>query len=292
MGNKKLLVTGATGNIGLEVIRGLNKMGVSKNIIAGSHSVGKCKKALGEYNVSEFRKVDFTDSFTFLPALEGVDVVFLLRPPQLADVPKYFAPFIQAMKEKKVSKIVFLSVQGVESQKFIPHHKIEKLILEAGLEYVFLRPGYFMQNLTSTLVHEIKSQQKIVVPSGKLKFNWVDARDVGSVGACILNDFENYKNRSFEITGSEFAGFEDVAVVLSDVLNKTIRYDSPNLFRFVLNKRKLGIPIPMIIVMIMLHFLPRFGKNNSRLTSTVTDITGRQPGTIREFAERERSTFL
>lgn len=101
MENNKLLITGATGNIGQEVIRGLNKIGSPNHIIAGSHSVEKTIKTLVEYDISEFRKVDFTDTSTFLPALDNVDVVFLLRPPQLADVSKYFAPFINAMKEKK-----------------------------------------------------------------------------------------------------------------------------------------------------------------------------------------------
>lgn len=108
--------------------------------------------------------------------MQNIDIVFLLRPPQLADVPKYFAPFIRKMKEKDISKIVLLSVQGAENQKIIPHHKIEKLILEEGLEFVFLRPGYFMQNLTTTLLYEIKSENKIYIPSGSLKFNWMMPR--------------------------------------------------------------------------------------------------------------------
>jgi uncharacterized protein YbjT (DUF2867 family) len=292
MENKNLLITGATGNIGLEVIRGLKEIAPQINILAGSHSVEKSKKALADYTVSEFRKIDFADSSTFDSALKDIDIVFLLRPPQLADVPKYFAPFIQAMKERNIAKIVFLSVQGAEKQKYIPHYKIEQLILDAGMDYVFLRPGYFMQNLTTTLSHEIKTQNKIVVPSGNLKFNWVDAQDIGLAGAYILNDFEKYKNRSFELTGSEFAGFHEVAAVLSDVLGRTIRYESPNLIRYILNKQKQGILLPMIFVMIMLHFFPRFGKNNPRLTNTVTNITGRRPGTIREFAEREKVDFL
>jgi uncharacterized protein YbjT (DUF2867 family) len=292
MGNETILVTGATGNTGLEVIRGLKQTGSSVNILAGSHSVEKSKKALADFNIAEFRKVDFSDASTFSPALKDVDVVFLLRPPQLSDVSKYFVPFIQAMKERKVTKIVFLSVQGVESHKFIPHYKIEKLILNEKLDYVFLRPGYFMQNLTSTLVHEIKTLQKIVVPSGNLKFNWVDARDVGLVGAYILNAFEKYKNRSFEITGSEFTGFEEVAAVLSGVLGKNISYESPNLLRFIHHKQVQGIPMSMIMVMIMLHFLPRLGKNLPRLTSTFAEITGMPPGTIHDFAEREKDKLV
>ncbi len=109
-----------------------------------------------------------------------VDIVFLLRPPQLADISKYFEPFVDAMLARKIRQIVFLSVQGVENQKGIPHHKIEKLILDKGLSYAFLRPSYFKQNLTSTLIHEIRTRNAIFIPAGKEKFTWVDAKDIGT----------------------------------------------------------------------------------------------------------------
>ncbi len=288
---KKILITGASGNIGYEIIRGLKEIGSNLSIIAGDFKVGNAKEVLQRFDGLNFRKLDFSNSDTYKDALEGIDIVFLLRPPHLADVPKFFAPFIAAMKENNISKVVFLSVQGVENQKFIPHYKLEKLILEHELEYAFLRPAYFMQNLTSTLIHEIKTESRIYIPAGKLKFNWVDARDIGLIGAHILNDFENFKNQAFEITGSEFENLGSVAKLLSDNLDREIKYKSPSLLSFYLHKRKLGMARPMILVMIMLHFLPRFGKNKERLTSTVKDISGKEPGRLQDFITREVSKF-
>jgi hypothetical protein len=60
---------------------------------------------------------------------------------------------------------------------------------------------------------------------------------------------------------------------------------------FFSSKRKLGISKPMIFVMIMLHYLPRLGKNLPRLTNTVKEITGKQPSRIEEFIEREKGKF-
>ena len=287
----KILVTGASGNIGSELIKSLSKIENDVEIIAGDFDVNRARNTLAEYSNLSFRQLDFSTPATFDKALEDIDIIFLLRPPQLADVEKYFRPFLSMAKEKGVQRVMFLSVQGVENQKFIPHYKLEKLILELGFDYIFLRPGYFMQNLTTTLLYDIMHCNRIYVPAGKLKLNWVDAADIGKVGAQLLMTFDKFKNRPFEITGTEFMGFDKVAVILSRQLNRKISYVSPNLFSFFHEKRKQGISRPMIFVMIMLHFLPRFKKNEARLTTTVRDITGDEPHTLKEFICKESATL-
>lgn len=288
---KNLLITGASGNIGYELIRGLHDIGTPHRIIAADHNIARAKDVLSGFLSLEYRSLDFTDPGTFKAALRDIDTVFLLRPPQLADVPKYFEPFVDAMLELNIREIVFLSVQGVERQKSIPHHKIEKLILDKGLDYAFLRPSYFMQNLTTTLVHEIRTASKIFIPAGKAVFTWVDAMDIGLVGAHILNDFERYMNQPYVITGSEQLNFEEVASLLSRVLGRNIAYESPSLMKFFREKRKLGIPKMMVFVMIMLHFLPRLSKKTNPLTDTVLKITARPPGILKAFMEREKPSF-
>lgn len=288
---KNILITGASGNIGYEIIRGLHAIGSPHRIIAADYNISRAREVLSGFLSLEYRRLDFADPATFTDALKDIHMVFLLRPPQLADVPKYFEPFVDAMLEKDIRQIVFLSVQGVENQKGIPHHKIEKLILDKGLDHVFLRPSYFMQNLTTTLVHEIRTRDTIFIPSGRLKFTWVDARDIGLVGAHVLTDFEKHRNQCFEITGSEQKNFEEVAALLSRATGRKISYESPNLMKFFRAKRKLGIQKMMIFVMIMLHYLPRFSKKKSELTDTVQEITGRAPGSLAEFMEREKLSF-
>jgi uncharacterized protein YbjT (DUF2867 family) len=291
MENKNILVTGASGNIGYETIRGLWEIKTPHTIFAADYKPENAQKVLAPFGGIQYRKLDFAHAGDFDKALEGIDIVFLLRPPQLADIPKYFAPFAEAMKRHKISKVVFLSVQGVESQSLIPHHKLEKLLVAQRMEYVFLRPSYFMQNLTTTLLHEIKTMDKIFIPSGPLKFNWVDARDIGLVAAHVLSDFDRFSMQALEVTGSEFIGFKKVAQLLSQKLNREIRYESPNLMQFFRAKRNMGVSKAMIFVMIMLHYLPRFGKNLPRLTNVVEDITGKKPGTLAIFIERESARF-
>lgn len=284
---RNILITGATGNVGVETLSGFNEIGINHNVFAGVRNIKRAQASLKKHAWLHFREMDLESPACFDDALMNIDIVFLLRPPQLADVPKYFKPFTDAMKRAGVSKVVFLSVQGAEEQSFIPHHKLEKLIVDEGFEFVFLRPAYFMQNLTTTLAHEIKNRQCIFVPSGNLKFNWIDAEDIGLAAANVLSDFDAHANNAYELTGSEFTGFTEVAVKLSAHLGRTISYVSPNLIQFFIAKRKLNIPVRMIFIMIMLHFLPRFGENAPRLTDCVKTLTGKEPNTLAEFIKRE-----
>ena len=145
-----ILTTGATGNVGIEVLTALKQLIYPIEIFAGVRDTKSGNEKLVNFRVKTIQ-FDFTNSATFNNAFQNIDILFLLRPPQISDVNKYFAPLIKAAKQSSIKHIVFLSVQGVEKSKIIPHHKIEKLIVESKIPYTFLRPAYFMQNFTNTL---------------------------------------------------------------------------------------------------------------------------------------------
>ncbi|WKK78452.1 NmrA family NAD(P)-binding protein [Marivirga salinae] len=84
-----------------------------------------------------------------------MDVLFYSDLLYIADLKAVFKPLIEVVKEVGVKHIVFLSVQGAEKQSYIPHHKIEKLIVESQIPYTFIRPAYFMQNFITTLGKDI-----------------------------------------------------------------------------------------------------------------------------------------
>ncbi len=285
-----ILITGATGNIGQQVIRFLNKVDTSNRIIAGVRNIEKAKNVFKDSSMLDFVHFDFEDTDSFDSALKGIDRIFLLRPPYISDVEKYFKPLIMKIKEKNINEIVFLSVQGAEKSKAIPHHKIESLINKFGLDFIFLRPSYFMQNLTSTLIGDIKTKREIILPSGKAKFNWIDIENIGELGAILLNKFDDYKNQSFEITGLENENFKKVSSLINSAIENPITYRNVNPFKFFKIKKRDGMERGMIIVMILLHFLPRFQKE-PRISDSYEQLTGKKPTDLKTFIEREKEKF-
>ncbi|MCP4438061.1 MAG: NmrA family NAD(P)-binding protein [Aureispira sp.] len=260
-------------------------------MIAAVRNVDKAKNQLSVYvGQIDFVAFDFENQDSFNNAFEQIDVVFLLRPPHISDVNRVFEPLINYLVGAKIKQVVFLSVQGVEKSKIIPHHKIEKLLIASGLDYIFVRPSYFMQNLTTTLLQDIQEKRKIILPAGKAKFNWVDVGDIGLFTALMLTEFEQYKNQAFEVTCHENKNFEAVARFINAVVEDKIEYKNMNPICFYRYKKKMAMPKGLILVMIMLHFLPRFQKEPN-VSKAFEEITGQEPTSLKEFITREQAKF-
>jgi len=287
---KRILITGATGNIGMEVIRYLFELKTTNKIIAGVRNIPKAQQLFARFPGLEYVNFDFENPGTFTNSLNNIDVVFLLRPPHISDIEKFFRPLIAKLKENGVGEIVFLSVQGAEKSTVIPHNKIEKLIREFNINHVFLRPSYFMQNLTTTLLNDIQSKRKIILPAGKAVFNWIDVENIGETCAILLERFSAFENRAIELTGYENENFYTVAALISESVAENIVFENVGPLRFFSLKKREGMIPGMIMVMIMLHFLPRFQKPPV-ISMFYEELTGRKPTTLRQFIER-RKRFL
>jgi uncharacterized protein YbjT (DUF2867 family) len=287
--NQKVLITGATGNVGIALIKSLQNQAFGLTVYAGVRELQADANRLAIYPVITVG-FDFLDFESVGAAFRNCDILFLLRPPQLADVDLVFRPMIRLAKEAGIQHIVFLSVQGVEKNAVIPHHKIEKLIQDSEIPYTFLRPAYFMQNFITTLQADLVQRDEIFLPAGKAKFTLVDVEDIGEVAARVIQNTESYENQALELTTNQALSFGEMAICFTEILRRKIKYISPNLITFFLRKRKEGMASPFILVMIMLHFLPRF-QNTPSTTATIAKILGRAPITFAEFIQKNKSSF-
>lgn len=288
---KRILITGATGNIGAEVVQYICEFDTDSEIIAAVRNVATAKRRFPNLPNLAFRPFDFEHRESFRSAFKEIDLLFLLRPPHISQVDRYFKPLVQAAQDGGIERIVFLSVQGAEKSSVIPHHKIEKLITSFGFEYIFVRPSYFMQNLTTTLLTEILENKTITLPSGAAKFNWIDTKNIGEATARLITSFEKFQNNAYEITGTENRNFREVAELMSAVIGTAFTYKSINPIRFYFMKRNQGIESGFAVVMAMLHFLPRL-QNEPVISDNFKMLTGKEPTTLKEFIEREKDKFL
>ena len=115
---KTVLVTGATGNVGSEVLKALRGKGVK--VLAAVTDLEK-----PESNIpadTERVRFVFGEEATYAPAFQGVDAVFLLRSPQISDAKHLINPAIDAMQAACVRAVTFLSVQRAQSNPLVPHH--------------------------------------------------------------------------------------------------------------------------------------------------------------------------
>jgi len=285
-----ILITGVTGNIGRAVVAHLCPMDRQLQVIAATRSPEKAKKHLPSFPNLHYRYFDFTEPDSFTGALAGIETLFLLRPPNLSEVDRYFTPLLKAAKAHGVEQVVFLSVQGAEKYKVIPHNKIERIVLDLGFRHIFVRPSYFMQNLTTALLEEVRLQ-KITLPAGSAKFNWVDADNVGEAVAVLLRDFKVHQGCAYEITGMENKSFAEVADQMSKVLNRKIEFVSVNPIYYFFKKIAAGTSSGLALVMTMLHFLPRLQKP-PEISENFKMLTGKTPTSLKDFFEREKSGFF
>jgi uncharacterized protein YbjT (DUF2867 family) len=274
----KTLITGVTGNIGHHLYHHFRKHGKMDTICGAVSDVQRAKEKIPDI---ELRKLDFTNRETYEPALRNVNRLFLLRPPAIADIKKYIAPFLDVTKQKGVKHVVFLSLQGVENNPITPHHKIEKYILQIGIPYTFLRPSFFMENLTSTHRKEIIELSEIIVPAGKGKTNFVAAYDIAEVAYKALTE-EGHLSKAYELTGQQAYNYYEVADMLKQELRRPISYRAPSIIRFISHRREYGDPWAFIAVMVGLYTVARFGKA-AGYSDTIEHILNRKPILLSQF---------
>ncbi|MFY0562474.1 SDR family oxidoreductase [Archangium lansingense] len=276
-----MLVTGATGNVGAPLV---------EHLVAGGAQVLVASRE-GTRAPAGTRAVrfDFENPATHAPALERVEKVFLLRPPAISDVKRHLLPVVRAAKEAGVRHVVFLSLLGVEKNPRMPHAHVERFLLEAGVPYTFLRPSFFMQNLSTTHRDDIREHGEIFVPAGKGRTGFIDARDIAAVAARTLLE-AGHEGKAYDLTGAEALTYAEVAALFTEVLDRPIRYPEPGALRFAARWYRRKQPLAFIAVMTGIYTVCRLGLAGTVTPETQT-LLGRAPISMRQFIQDHQACW-
>jgi len=277
-----VLVTGATGNVGRPAVAAL--------LAAGREVRVATREPGGELSGIEPVRFDFTAPHTWPAAFDGVQTMLLIRPPQLGNVRRDLLPAIDAARRLGVRHVVFLSLAGADRLPVLPHAAVERWLRRSGLDWTFVRPSFFMQNLSTTHAPDIRAGI-LPVPAGDGRTAFVDADDVGAVAAAALLHPDQHRNRSWTPTGPAALTYHEVAAVLTDVLGHRIHYTRPGPLAYWRRTRDLpGGSSGFAAVTTAIYTTALLGLA-AGLSQDVRAVTGRAPGDLRAFAVRERAAW-
>ena len=217
-----ILVTGATGSIGAQLVRYL----AGKNDVKVRAFVrDEIKAELLEKAGAELAIGTFDDRKSIRAAMKNIDTVVLIAPAGPSAVDQN-ANLIKISKESSVRKVVRISAVKASAdgptENTRLHARSDEELQSSGLKYVILRPNYFMQNLFMSL-ETINNDSALYAGMGDAKFAMIDVRDiVECAGKAAVSD--KFDNQILELSGPESVSFHDVAGVLSDVSGRTVKY--------------------------------------------------------------------
>ena len=230
MSDKYIAVAGATGQQGGSVVGALLRSGTS--VRALSRNPGSpASKALASRG-AEVRRMDFSDPASLVPALTGVEALFLMSTPFEAGTDAETSQGIaavEAAKEAGVSYIVFSSVAGADRRTGIPHfdskYAVEEHLSHSGIPHAVIAPVYFYENIAAPFAAPgLKKGIFAQALSEDRKLQMISHRTIGQLAALALTRPDSFIGKRLDIAGDELTGPE-VASILSEAASRTISYN-------------------------------------------------------------------
>ncbi|WP_459194411.1 SDR family oxidoreductase [Halosimplex sp. J119] len=279
-----ILVTGATGRVGSVVVAALCERDAP--VVAASRSPDRddCQFPSGATPVA----FDFDHPETWGRALDGVDRLFLVRPPTATRVGRSILPFLDAAERTGVDHVVTLSVLGAEKNPLLPHRRIEKHVEASAMGHTHLRASFFAQNFSEVHREDVRAG-RLVVPAGDGETSFVDARDVGEVGAVALTE-PGHRDRAYDLTGPEALTYHEAAGVFSSVLGREVTYEAPSIPAFLRHELGRGRSLGFALTMAGIYTTARLGLAG-RVTDDVERVLGRPPRDLETFVTDHAALF-
>ena len=293
--HETILVTGATGTVGSEVIKQISNI-PDVNIKAAVHSVDSLTR-LKENKGIEAVQVDYNKPETLKKTLLNVDKLFFLShdSPTMAELA---SNVVTAAKDAEIRHIVRLSAKGADVKAESPslrlHRQVEEIIEESGIPYTFLRPNEFMQNFINIHSHSIKNNNAFYMAVGDAKVSIIDVRDIAAVAVKALIEAGNddrHNGKVYTITGPEALSYYQIAKILSNVTGRKISYVNLSEGDFRRSLKEAGVDDWFIyVVLFMLDSY--YGKGFAGQVSTsVEEVTGRKPISFSQFVNDHVQAF-
>lgn len=281
-----ILVLGAGGTVGSEVVRQLKDAGASFR--AGYSSEAKAAEA--RKSGIDAVVAGFEDASSLRAAMNGIDKVFLVAggAPNQTELE---INVVNAAKAAGVKRFVKLSVWGAEGEAFSfahVHRPVERAIEASGMAWTHVRPNGFFQN-TINYMPTIKSEGKLYQPAGDTKISHIDVRDIAAVIVKVLTE-SGHEGKAYTLSGPEALTYGDIAAKLSAATGKDVTYVDVPAEGF--RQAMIGAGMPPAYADAYLDLLRYYREGHaSKVTDDVRRVTGRAPRSFDQFASENAAAF-
>jgi uncharacterized protein YbjT (DUF2867 family) len=279
----KILVTGASGNIGTSLVKELQALGADFAILRS--------KPVATSN-TETRIADFSSVDTLTKAFAGIDTLFLLFP-LVENKIEFARNAATAAKAAGVKHIVRSSGAGADSSSAFALPKlqgaIDDVLIATGIPTTVLRPGGFMQNYVTYQSQAIKDGTIYMADGGKPQA-LIDVRDIAAVAARVLTNPTAHAGKAYLLTGGEeFTGVQ-AAETIAKAIGKPVQHVSVPTDAAVATMNQWGMPPFIVNIMDSLNKIVSAGYA-SGVSPDVANILGRNPRSFAAFAEEHASAW-
>ncbi|MFE4108641.1 SDR family oxidoreductase [Almyronema epifaneia] len=285
--NRKILVTGATGSNGTEIVKRLSAQNTQVRAMVRNPDRAK---EIALPNV-ELVEGNFDRPETLLEALTEVDRAFLLTNSTEHAEAQQLA-FVDAARQSSVKHIVKLSQFAADAHspvRFLRYHAaVEAAIQASGMTYTFLRPNLFMQGLLG-FRSTITSQNAFYAAIGDAKVSVVDVRDIADVAVAALTE-AGHEGKIYDLTGSQALTHTEMAEYLSAALKRQIAFVDipPEQMR----EAMVGLGMPAWQADGLIEDYAHYRRNEAAaIVSGIEDATGKAPRQFRDFARDYATVF-
>ena len=283
-----ILVTGASGTVGRPVLEAVIKTG--KPVKAMYRRAEDARNApAGVATVI----ADFADKAAMARALQGIDTVYLVCSP-IPELVKLESNAIEASKQAGVRHIVLNSALGAgDYPKSFPswHFKVEEALKTSSLGYTILRPGGFLQNITTYYVPLIRAQNAFYASMGTAKVSLIDVRDVAGVAAKALAAPGEHTGKTYELKGPEALTCSEIAQRISRVAGRRVQYVDVPEDALRKSMQDTGAPEWLVNAELDLEAYYRMERKSAEVDDVLENLLGRAPIRLDQFLMETKENY-
>jgi uncharacterized protein YbjT (DUF2867 family) len=280
-----ILVTGATGNVGSELVAQLAADGVPVRAMTRSPEKARFPEGV------EVVAGDFDKPETLPAALAGIDRVFVCPPGYGPEGPVQERTLVAAAREAGVKHLVKLSTSGVGYGATDPltsgHRAGEQVIQESGRDWTILRPGTFMIYLYG-YADTIAKDRTMYVTEGDPVSAMIHPRDIASVAAKVLTT-SGHEGQAYTLTGGEPLSPQRQGEIISEALGQEVKVVERTKAQAQAEFDRMGWGGPRLEA--LLELKRQSAAWDWKVSDAVEKITGKAPLTLHDWVEENIHIF-